>query len=93
VSKVVFDWDPRKAASNRRKHGVSFEDAQTVFDDPLVLFIADWEHGEPRIVAIGTARSTRILFVVSVELEDDVMRIISARRASKPERERYEEGE
>ena len=93
MSKVVFDWDPRKAANNRRKHGVSFEDAQTVFDDPLVLFIADWQHGEPRIVAIGTAKSMRILFVVSVELEDDVMRIISARRATKPERERYEEGE
>ena len=91
--KVVFDWDPRKAASNRRKHGVSFEDAQTVFDDPLVLFIADWKHGEPRIVAIGTAKSARILFVVSVELEDEVIRIISARRATKPERKRYEESE
>lgn len=93
MSKVVFDWDPRKAASNRRKHGVSFDEAQTVFDDPLVLFIADWEHGEPRIVAIGTAESARILFVVSVELEDDFMRIVSARRATRSERKRYEEGE
>jgi uncharacterized DUF497 family protein len=93
VPKLVFDWDPHKAVSNRRKHGVSFEDARTVFDDPLALFIADWEHDEPRIIAIGTARSARILFVVSVELEDDVIRIISARRATKSERKQYEEGE
>jgi uncharacterized DUF497 family protein len=46
VTKPVFDWDPVKAASNRRKHGVSFEDATTVFGDPLALFLADWEHGD-----------------------------------------------
>jgi hypothetical protein len=64
-----------------------------VFDDAHVLFIADWEHGEPRLVAIGTSERARVLFVVSVELEDDIMRIVSARRATKPERNRYEEGE
>jgi uncharacterized DUF497 family protein len=93
VTKPVFDWDPVKAASNRRKHGVSFEDATTVFDDPLALFLADWEHGEPRIVVIGTARSARVLFVVSVEQAGDVLRLVSARRATKAERRQYEEGE
>jgi uncharacterized DUF497 family protein len=91
VRHVSFKWDPRKAASNLRKHGVSFNEASTVFDDPLVLLVADWEHGEPRIVAIGTALSERVLFVVIVELEGDSMRIITARRATTRERQRYEE--
>jgi len=93
VSRIVCDWDPQKAASNRRKHGVSFEEAKTVFDDPLVLLLADWDHGEPRIIAIGTATSERVLFVVSVERAQDVLRIVTARRATKTERKRYEENE
>lgn len=91
MSKVA--WDPLKAAANRRKHRVSFAEAATVLDDPLVLFLSDWEHGEPRIVAIGTAATERVLFVVSVELDRDTLRIISARRATKLEKQRYEEGE
>jgi uncharacterized DUF497 family protein len=86
-----FDWDPAKAASNRRKHGVSFEEASQVFDDPLVLLLADLEHSEPRIVAIGASAVGRTLFVVSVEIGEDVLRIVSARRASKTERRSYEE--
>jgi uncharacterized protein len=93
VSGLAFTWDPRKAATNWRKHHVSFEQAATVFDDPLVLLLADWEHGEPRIVAIGAARTRRVLFVVATDLETDVVRIISARTASKQERRRYEEGD
>ena len=93
MSRAVFDWDPQKAASNRRKHGVSFEEAKTVFDDPLVLLLADWDHGEPRIIAIGTATSERVLFVVSVERAQDLLRIVTARRATKTERKRYEENE
>ena len=93
MSRIVCDWDPQKAASNRRKHGVSFEEAKTVFDDPLVLLLADWDHGEPRIIAIGTATSERVLFVVSVERAQDVLRIVTARRATKTERKRYEENE
>jgi uncharacterized protein len=93
VSKLAFEWDPRKASSNRRKHGVSFEEATTVFDDPLVLLLLDQEHGESRIIAIGSADTGRILLVVSVDLETDVVRIVSARKATKSERRRYEEGE
>jgi uncharacterized DUF497 family protein len=55
VSGLAFEWDPRKAAANRRKHGVSFEEAATIFDDPVVLLLAELEHGEPRIVAIGAS--------------------------------------
>ena len=72
VSRLAFEWDPRKAAANRRKHGVSFEEATTVFDDPAALLLADLEHGEPRIVAIGTSSRQRVLFVVSVEIDEDV---------------------
>ena len=91
MSRIAFVWDPSKAASNRRKHGVSFEEAVEVFDDPVALLFADLEHGEPRIVAIGVSSRGRTLFVVSVDVEDDVMRIISARRASRSERRSYEE--
>jgi uncharacterized DUF497 family protein len=91
VSKVACVWDPGKAAANRRKHGVSFEEAATVFDDPLVLLLADWEHGEPRVVAIGASSRGRILFVVSAEWEDERLRIVSARKATTKERQAYEE--
>jgi uncharacterized DUF497 family protein len=63
----------------------------TVFDDPLVLVLADWEHGEPRIVAIGSSASQRVLFVVGAEWADDGLRIVSARKATKKERRAYEE--
>jgi uncharacterized DUF497 family protein len=86
-------WDPRKALANRRKHGISFEEATTVFDDPLVLFAADWEHGEPRLVALGSSNAGRVLFVVSCEIEDELMRIVSARKATSQERQRYEESD
>ncbi len=75
-----------------RKHGVSFEQAATVFDDPLVQLEVDWEHGEPREIAIGMSGRNRVLFTVWVELRDDVIRIISARKAEAHERQRYEEG-
>lgn len=93
VPALRFDWDPRKAATNHRKHRVTFEEARTVFDDPAALFLADLDHGEPRIVVIGSSASERVLFVVSVEIEADVLRIISARRATPAERASYEEGE
>jgi uncharacterized protein len=90
MARLAFAWDPRKALTNRRKHGVSFEEATTVFDDPLALFAADWEHGEPRLVAIGQSNLGRVLLVVSLELGER-MRIISARKATQQERQRYEE--
>jgi uncharacterized DUF497 family protein len=59
----------------------------------MALFLADLDHAEPRIVVIGSSPAERVLFVVSVEIEDDVLRIISARRATPGERASYEEGE
>ena len=61
-----------------------------MFDDPFVLLLADWEHGDPRIAAIGAASTGRMLFVVSASIENDVVRIVSARRATRKERQRYE---
>jgi uncharacterized protein len=92
VSKTTCAWHPKKAASNLRDHGVSFEEAATVFDDELVRFKGDTHHGENRLVAIGVSARNRALFVVSIELDGDVMHIISARRATKHERRKYEEG-
>lgn len=91
MPRLIFEWDPSKAAANRRKHGVSFEEGATVLDDPVVLLLADLEHGEPRIVAIGVSNRGRALFVVSVEVDEDVMRIVSARKATRSERRSYEE--
>jgi hypothetical protein len=68
---VRFEWDERKAKANLRKHGVSFEEAQTVFEDALVMIEADWEHGEQRDIAIGMSSHDRLLFTVTVEIDDD----------------------
>ena len=86
-----FTWDPRKAASNTRKHGVTFEEAATVFADPLALAIKDEAH-EERTLLLGLSEQLRMLLVVHVELDDDTIRLISARRATSHERRRYEEG-
>lgn len=87
-----FAWDPRKASSNRKKHGVSFEEAATVFADPLALVIED-ELDPGRTLLLGTSDRLRVLLVVHVELADDMIRLISARRATSHERRRYEEGQ
>lgn len=88
-----FVWDPKKAASNLAKHGVSFEQASEVFDDPDALYEQDFEHGESRDVVIGMSADSRVLCVVCVEREGGrVTRIISARKATKRERASYEEG-
>jgi uncharacterized protein len=84
---------PRKAASNERKHGVSFEEAVTVFGDPLSLTVPDPEHSESenRFVVLGLSANSRLLVVAHVERGDDI-RLISARLASRRERIEYEEG-
>lgn len=64
-----------------------------MFDDPAALLLADLEHGEPRIVAIGSSSRQQVLFVVSVEIDEDFMRIVSARRVTASERKSYEEGD
>jgi hypothetical protein len=93
---IRFEWDPAKARTNQRKHGVSFEDAMHIFDDPYALFEQDRtdEAGEPRWQALGLAGGVLLLLVartVREEGEDDVVRLISARRATRKERKPYEE--
>jgi len=89
---LQFTWDPKKAESNLKKHGVSFNEAVTVFADPLALVIEDPLYRE-RAILIGQSERQRLLFTVFVELAEDWVRIISARRATSHERRRYEEGE
>ena len=88
---MEFTWDPRKAKSNLNKHGVSFAEAVTVFADPLAILMEDALHDE-RAILIGQSERHRLLFAVFVELAEDSIRIISARRATSHERRRYEEG-
>ena len=75
-----------------RSHGVSFDEVVTVFVDPLALHVEDVFHSE-RTILIGQSKKQRVLFTVFAELEEDTIRIISARRATSHERRRYEEGE
>lgn len=94
MSALRFDWDPRKAAGSLRKHGVSFDEAQTVFADEHGLLIDDPEHSaqEDRFILLGVSTSTRMLVVVHCYRTDDqVIRIISARKADRSERRQYEE--
>ena len=89
---LTFEWDPRKALANLSKHGVSFEEASTAFGDPLSLTIPDPEHsrGEERFILLGQSGHGRLLVVVHTE-DNDHIRIISARRASRREKKTYEE--
>jgi uncharacterized DUF497 family protein len=89
---VDLSWDERKAASNLKKHGVSFGEAATVFADPLALAIDDLLDPE-RTLLLGMSNGQRLLLVVHVELDESTIRIISARRATSHERRRYEEEE
>ena len=88
-----FTWDPRKAAANLRKHRVSFGEAASAFEDPLSVTIPDPLHSdsEERFVLIGVSRNQYLVVVAHVE-RGDVIRIISARIASRAERRTYEEG-
>ena len=86
-----FTWDPRKAASNVLKHGVTFDEAASVFADPLGFIVEDDAHPE-RTLLIGLSNRQRILLTVFVGLDDETIRIISARRATSHERSHYEEG-
>ena len=88
-----FAWDPRKASANLQKHGVSFWDAATAFEDPVSITIPDPRHSETeeRFVLIGLSRKQHLVVVAHVE-RGDIIRIISARIASRTERLTYEEG-
>lgn len=88
-----FSWDPRKAAANLRKHGVSFAEASTAFADPLSITVGDPDHSrdEHRFVLIGRSTRERILVVIHAERGESDIRLISARLASRQERRTYEE--
>ena len=91
---LEFEWDEDKAASNLRKHGVSFDEASTVFADPLAAIFDDEEHSQDEIreIAIGHSILQQLMLVSFTETGEDVIRIISARKATKRERRDYEEG-
>jgi uncharacterized DUF497 family protein len=90
---LAFEWDKNKARENVRKHGVSFEEASTVFADPLARTIYDPLHSdeEDRFVQLGESQRRRLLVVVFTDRGDRI-RIISARVATRHERKDYEEG-
>jgi uncharacterized DUF497 family protein len=89
---LEFEWDPGKAAYNQKEHGVSFDEATTVFQDTLSITIGDPEHSESenRFVDIGMSHREQLLVVSYTEREDRI-RIISARPATRAERKSYEE--
>ena len=87
-----FEWNPSKAASNKRKHGVSFEEAAECFKDPLAMILDDPRHPE-RFILIGASQQQRLIFTLYVERDAALIRIISARRATARERRKYEEGD
>lgn len=90
---VDYEEDPEKAASNLEKHGVSFEEAATVFNDPLYIDFYDPDHSvdEHRYLIMGQSTAGRLL-IVSYADRDDVVRLISAREVTSSERRAYEEG-
>ncbi len=90
---MIYEWDAEKAKANLRKHGVSFEDAATVFLDSLALTFPDPYHsgGEEREITIGHSTTRRVVFVSHCQRGSRV-RIISARKATRRERKQYEEG-
>jgi uncharacterized protein len=91
---MKFSWDPKKAAANLKKHGVSFEEASTVFHDTLSVTGSDPDHSgeEQRFVTFGNSSEDRLLVVAHTD-EGETIRMISARLVTRQERRIYEEGE
>ena len=89
---VQFEWDPAKAKMNLRKHGIAFREAATVLRDPLGITIFDPDHSdeEDRFITFGFSTAGRLLMVAHTERGERI-RIISARRLTRAEREAYEE--
>jgi uncharacterized protein len=90
---MIFEWDTNKAAKNLSKHQVSFDEAKTVFDDPLYIDFYDPDHSEAeeRYLIVGRSNQGKILIVSYTERNNSI-RIISARKVTKAERKVYEEG-
>jgi uncharacterized DUF497 family protein len=94
MADLRFDWDPRKAATNLAKHGVGFAEAITAFRDELALVLADPDHSEieARFILLGLSAERRVLVVVHcLRASGEVIRVISARPASRRERTHYRE--
>jgi len=89
---LEFEWDPAKAEANLKEHGISFDEATTVFRDTLSITISDPDHSdsEDRFIDIGMSHRMQLLVVSYTERKDRI-RIISARRATRAERKNYEE--
>ena len=89
---MAYEWNENKAATNLSKHGVSFEEAKTVFDDPLYVDFYDPDHsyGEHRFILLGQSSHGRLLFVSYMERNGSI-RLISAREAMPSERRAYEQ--
>jgi len=89
---VNFEWDPAKARQNRRKHRVSFQEAATVFGDPLAVTYPDPDHSvsEQRFITVGMSGAGRVLMVAHLDRNENI-RIISARKTTRRERKHYEE--
>jgi uncharacterized DUF497 family protein len=92
MAELRFEWDPKKASSNEKKHGVTFSEAQSVFDDEDALVIPDPDHSkvEERFIILGMSNQDRALVIVHCfRAEGTVIRIISARRAGTKEQKPY----
>ena len=95
---LIFEWNAKKARSNLRKHDISFEEAKTIFNDPLLATFPDefQSSSEDRFISIGYSAQERILLAVHTEREEKekylIIRIISCRKATPAERKTYEEG-
>jgi len=91
MSELIFEWDEDKNKLNKKIHGITFEDAKFVFNDPLKIILPDLYHSEEeeRWLAIGMVN--RVLFVVFTEKDDNVIRLISARVGTKAEEKLYYE--
>ncbi|MCD8545016.1 MAG: BrnT family toxin [Sulfurospirillum cavolei] len=91
---LTFEWDQTKAASNLKKHGISFEEAKTIFDDENARFMLDPDHSEneERFILLGMSYTLKILTVVHCYRDNEgVIRIISARKSTKNETKQYKE--
>ncbi len=90
---MLYEWDPKKAQANLRKHRVSFDEAASVFTDPLALTFDDPSHSvdEERFITIGTSNKQRVLFLAHADHGEDHVRIIRARSATKTESHGYQE--
>jgi hypothetical protein len=94
MNSLRFEWDPAKSSTNIKKHGISFDEAKTVFDDDFARLIPDPDHSEDeeRFILLGMSYTLKILTVVHCYKDDDgVIRIISARASTKNEERQYKE--